>query len=131
MFESDWTMENVRDINNTELFGATGYRWTPQNKPQKILDLGSLLSKYVCKNKPDMSEKDNPVACDVINKLVTKSMTLPRLMRHNYMWDSEAIMKLFYDVTQIIELQNEEFECFVAANEKYIPREPQVDPGMG
>ncbi|GJW06467.1 hypothetical protein Tco_1568890 [Tanacetum coccineum] len=148
MFESDWTMKNVRDLNNTELitlnlcksillgalhiynkerihdklepfnvvcnfdgiaklFGATCYRWTPQNEPQKLLDLGSLLSKCICKNKPDMSayEKENPVACDIINKLVMKSMTLPRLMRHNYMWDSEATMKFFYDVTEFSRLE--------------------------
>ncbi|GJZ33181.1 hypothetical protein Tco_0578617 [Tanacetum coccineum] len=80
-----------------KLFGVMGYQWTPQNEPQELLDLGSLLSKRICKNRPDMSayEKENPVACDVS----TNCMTLLRLMRHNYMWDSEATMKFFYDVT--------------------------------
>ncbi|GKA50659.1 hypothetical protein Tco_0743732 [Tanacetum coccineum] len=88
-----------------KLFGATGYWWTPQNEPQELLDLGSLLSKCICKNTPHMSayKQENPVAYDVINKLLTKSMTLPRLIRHKYMWDSETTMKLLYDVTMCLD----------------------------
>ncbi|GJW06470.1 hypothetical protein Tco_1568893 [Tanacetum coccineum] len=75
MFESDWTMENARDLDNTLrsiLLGAL--RIYNKERIYGKLEMWSAI-------------------------LMESNMTLPRLMRHKYMWDSEMTMKLLYDVT--------------------------------